>query len=126
MSENEAGHVCDEEGCTLTKTQQYFFPFPVDGESEDMWLCDEHVIDSGFCLWCHWFGAGSEDFDFSPMKGYHRECYDELRYECGETDDDDDEWDHDWDFYGKGWYDPDVPVPDDEDDPLIYIGPDVS
>lgn len=125
MSENAIKHQCEEASCTSTETEQYFYFMAKPGEADSTWLCAEHVIGSGFCLWCHQWGAGSEDFDFSPMEGYHRECYDELRYECGETDDDD-EWDHVWDYYPANWYDEDVPVPDDEDDPLIYIGPDES
>lgn len=58
------------------------------------WLCDEHAIEAGFCLGCHYFCAGMESYDFSPIKGYCGDCVEELRYEAGEYDGDDDE------FYG--------------------------
>lgn len=79
---------CDYEGCPSLGAEMYQWPGEVDG-STTIWLCDEHAVEYGFCLWCGHFGAGCDDYDFSPVKGYHRDCYDELRYELGEVEDDD-------------------------------------
>lgn len=114
---------CEHSGCSETDIQQYSWAVPVNGRST-VWLCLEHAIKTGFCVWCQTFGAGAEDYDFSPMEGYHHECYNELRAELGELDDDYDE-DGAWDFYPAGWYDPDMDVADDGDTPThTYIGPD--
>ena len=120
-------HQCEHENCESTDTDFYYYFMPDPGEPEGAWVCYEHAVDS-WCVWCSHWGAGSEDFDFSGHRGYHRECWDELRYETGESDDDeDDDWDEydGWD-YNASWNDPGSSTSDiePEDTPRqTYIGP---
>lgn len=86
--------VCEFEGCRETKTEFYTYAALDDGGQSGEWLCWEHAIEEGFCVWCGYFGAGDEDYDFSPMRGYHRDCYEALRYEIGEDG-------AEWDFYNE-------------------------
>lgn len=107
-------HECEAENCTSTETQEYHNGF-ADPEIIE-WLCTEHAIDNGYCLMCQNFGAGSEDYDFSEFrgghKGYHVECWNDLRADAGEFDDEDDEgW---YDPYTEGWYDPDMDFENEE------------
>lgn len=118
-------HCCEEEGCQSFLTTEYHWLFAPPGEPKTIWLCGEHAVENGFCLWCRNFAAGSEDYDFSPLKGYHRDCYDELRAELGEdiVDGDEDDWDF---YYPAPWFDPASPVSELEppDTPTHrYIGP---
>ena len=110
-------HVCEHDDCTSTETQQFVYPIG----DESTWLCDDHIADGGFCIGCHHFCAGTEDYDFSPLPGWCGECYDELRYETGEYDDDDDYGI--WDYYPHNWHDPDVDS-SGEDSTHTYIGED--
>lgn len=89
MNDAPETHDCEHEGCTSLGAEEYQWPGEVDGKTS-IWLCSEHAVETGFCLWCGHFGSGSEEYDFSPAKGYHRDCWDEFRYEAGEIDDEDD------------------------------------
>lgn len=83
-NELETTHVCEEAGCASTDTDEYrWFTFDAD-QPQTTWLCYDHAITNGFCVWCQTFGAGSDDYDFSGHRGYHRDCWDELRAEAGE------------------------------------------
>ena len=93
-----AAYTCQSDGCT--KPAEYEFEYPRWGEDDDgstELLCYDHAKESGFCLGCGHFSAGTEDFDFSEIEGYCGQCVEELRYESGEYDDEDD-WD-DYDGY---------------------------
>jgi hypothetical protein len=120
-------HQCEEENCTSTEAEAYIWPVTAPGEKEEVWFCHDHAIENGFCVWCRHFGAGSEDYDFSGHKGYHRECWDELRYEVGESDEDEDDDEYgDWDYYPANWNYPGSAVSELEPDDTprdIYIGP---
>lgn len=121
-------HKCEEENCTSMEAEQYEWPVTEPGEKSEVWFCYDHAIENGFCVWCHYFGAGSDDYDFSGHKGYHRECWDELRYEVGESDEDeyDDGYGDNWDYYPADWYRPGSAESElePEDTPRdIYIGP---
>jgi hypothetical protein len=90
-------HPCEAENCQSTETAEYHNQW-AEGDDAIEWLCDEHAIESGFCLGCHYFCAGMDSYDFSPIKGYCAECVEEIRYENGEYDDDDNMfalWDYD-------------------------------
>lgn len=119
-------HECEEQGCTSTDTEVYHWLFVKPGEPETSWYCYDHAIESGFCVWCRNFGAGGEDYDFSGHPGYHGECFEELRYDIGEYDEDE-EFEDDFGFdYYEDWYDPKSPLSEiePEDTPRTkYIGP---
>lgn len=85
---------CEFEGCTSTETEHYDYPV-WDDEPAAAWLCWEHADKSGFCPSCGYFVAGSGD-DHKNGTALCGECYDELAYETGEYDDqeDDDETDY--------------------------------
>lgn len=117
-------HQCEYEGCTSTQTEAFEWPVVEPGEESEVWFCYEHAIENGFCIWCNHFGAGSEDYDFSGHRGFHRDCYEELRYEAGEYDEDED--DDGWDYYPANWYREGSAESElePEDTPRdIYIGP---
>lgn len=121
---NNEVHQCEEDGCESAETEFFYYFMTKPGEPEGAWMCREHAAIS-WCLWCHHFGAGSEEFDFSGHPGYHRECWQELLYEVGESDDEDD-YDDAWDYYPADWYDPSSPVSEIEPEETpreIYIGP---
>src|SRR5687768_7902714 len=86
-------HVCEEEGCDSTEVAEYH-NYYADEPHQVAWLCDVHATEAGYCLWCTHFRAGTEEYDFSPVRGYCRDCLDEIRYEAGEYDDDDYEDDY--------------------------------
>lgn len=69
---------CDREGCPNTECNVYTYPVPVDGKTIQEFLCDEHASEAGFCPGCGWFGLGSDEYDFSPVKGWCSQCVDEL------------------------------------------------
>ncbi|OGU61661.1 MAG: hypothetical protein A2V66_15580 [Ignavibacteria bacterium RBG_13_36_8] len=48
--------------------------------------CYKHAETSGFCLGCGYFLAGTEAFDSSTIKGYCQECIDEINYDLGVPD----------------------------------------
>lgn len=127
MNENTDAHVCEHAGCTSADTDEYRIYTFESSEPLTEWLCFDHAITNGFCVWCQTFGAGSDDYDFSGHRGYHRDCWDELRAEAGEDiedSDDEAEWDG-WE-YPAAWYDPDSPVSalEPDDTPRShYIGP---
>lgn len=117
-------HQCEHEGCVSVQTELFHYPVIEPGDPPESWFCYEHAIESGFCIWCNHFGAGSDEYDFSGHKGFHRECYEELRYEVGESDEDED--DDAWDNYPANWYRPGSAESalEPEDTPReIYIGP---
>jgi hypothetical protein len=114
-------HKCEEEGCTSTQTEAFELPVVEPGEESVVWFCYEHAIENGFCIWCNHFGAGSEDYDFSGHKGFHRDCYEALQYETGELDEGDD-----WDYYPADWYRPgsaESELEPPETPREFYIGP---
>lgn len=119
-------HQCEHEGCKATETAAYhnqWEELTPDGKWQEEWYCDEHAVQNGFCLGCTYLRAGTEDYDFSPIKGWCGECVDELRSEAGEYVDDD--LDFGWD-YAADWYDPDSPVSELEppETPTVrWIGP---
>lgn len=118
-------HPCEHEGCNSTQTEAFHWPLTAPGEKAESWFCYEHAIENGFCIWCNNFGAGSEDYDFSGHKGFHHDCFEELRYETGELDDEDEDGDS-WDYYPANWYRPGSALSalEPEDTPReIYIGP---
>lgn len=118
-------HMCEHEGCVSIETQEYHNSWAEPAITE--WLCYDHAIEGGYCLWCQNFAAGSEDYDFSHFRGgavgYHVECFQELREETGEFEIEDG---YEWDMYGASWFDPDSGVSElePEDTPReTYIGP---
>lgn len=118
-------HQCEHEGCTSARTEAFYWPVVEPGEKDDVWFCYEHAIENGFCIWCNHFGAGSDDYDFSGHRGFHRDCYEALQHETGELDDEYDEGD-DWDYYPTDWNYPDSAVSEIEPEDTardIYIGP---
>lgn len=121
MTHEHEQHICEEDGCLSPETQEYTWPVAEPGTPDTVWYCAIHAVDAGFCYGCHHFCAGTEDYDFSPVQGYCGQCLDELRYETGEYDDD--ENDDTWDYYPHSWHDPDVDS-DDEDSTHTYIGED--
>lgn len=126
MAAKHKKHVCEEPGCTETNTGEYTWPMVKLGERETIVLCHDHAIENGFCVWCMHFGAGSEEYDFSPMRGYHRDCYDELRYEVGDYDEEDEDEYGDYDFYPADWYragSAESELEPEETPREIYIGP---
>lgn len=50
---------------------------------EDYYYCYKHAENSGFCLGCGYFLAGTDSFDFSKCKGYCQECIDEINADLG-------------------------------------------
>lgn len=126
--------VCDEEGCTSIVTNAYHYP--TEPEDQVTWLCDDHAAQNGFCLGCMHFSAGTDDYDFSTIKGWCGECVEELRYENGEYEHEYDGDDaYDYDFYGAAWVDDSTNLVELEQDIAdaagepttpteIYIGPD--
>jgi hypothetical protein len=92
-------HECEEESCTSIEAREYHWLVVEPGESDVVWYCDDHAAEAGFCLWCGHFGAGSEEYDFSRHKGYHRDCFEEMRYDVGDFDEEEDWYD---DPYGYG------------------------
>lgn len=42
-------------------------------------LCQDCIIDSGFCMGCGFYSSGIGSFDFSPMKGFCAECVEEIK-----------------------------------------------
>lgn len=42
------------------------------------YLCTEHAKQSGFCVGCHIFYGGTEEFLISGMLGWCCECRDEI------------------------------------------------
>lgn len=111
-------HMCEHEHCISIETQEYHNP---DGTTE--WLCFDHAIANGFCVWCQNFGAGEERFNFSEyhggQRGYHPECWQEFAYETGEDEDDDP---YNFTPYLEGWYDPDMDFENEESNG-VDIGP---
>lgn len=95
MNDSRDGHKCEHEGCASLDTAEYHWPGEVNGRTT-IWLCADHAVETGFCLWCGHFGAGDEEYDHSPARGFHRDCWDEARFETGEIDDQDnqDVWDN--------------------------------
>lgn len=67
------------------------YSFPVD--NHHLIACPGCAADNGFCMICGYFCAGTEDYDFSPIKGVCGECVDDLRYETGEYDEPDEYFD---------------------------------
>lgn len=100
----EKPQLCQHEGCTSTDTNLFSYPTLEDQEPLREWLCDDHAVESGFCFGCGFFAAGTEDYDFSPIKGLCGECVDQFREDAGEYDDDDEGgfW---RDPYDEAWYD---------------------
>lgn len=98
-------HPCETENCTSIETAKYHNQW-AEGDDEFEWLCDDHAIADGYCLGCRWFCAGTESYDFSPIKGYCHDCVEEIRYDAGEYDDDfyDDDLDFGWNEYPE-WSD---------------------
>lgn len=83
-------HPCDVEGCA----NKAWPGWSVFGDPEPLgWVCDEHAYEQGFCPVCHNYLAGSESFDFSPVK-MCVDCYEEMQIEMGEMDEefDEEEW----------------------------------
>lgn len=58
-----------------------------DDENSEI-LCGKHAAETGYCCCCGTYCAGMTSFDFHHP-GYCDNCYDEVRSDCGE---DDDEW----------------------------------
>lgn len=77
--------------------EEFFYPgehwnYEEDPRNSAGLLC----FDCSSQCWCHYcrlFRAGSEDFDFSPQKGYCRSCWEEIKSDFGEDD-----YDPDLDF----------------------------
>lgn len=120
-------HVCEGENCTITETYHCINQWlDADDPDYETWLCGDHAIEAGFCLWCGYLGIGGEDYDFSGVKGYHRECLDEIRAETGEDDEFDDFTMDDWGWgdYPNSWYDGSSLAELEGDEPThTYIGP---
>lgn len=114
---------CNEPGCTQM-AETWYVRDPGTGEDKSLYLCHKHMLKSGYCLWCGYFCAGSEDFDFSPMPGYCYDCRDEIRHEMGEDDYDD--WDDDHGFMNPYYYSEDDDQPDSFDWPGDEIIADVE
>lgn len=113
-------HICEFDGCTSLETDRYEYPVPEDGVYPSEWLCAEHAVEQGFCYGCGGFFAGTESYDFSPVKGLCYDCRSELDEPEGEGDADY------YDFYTEGWVDADSDVSDMEPDETPrgrYIGP---
>lgn len=114
-------HMCEHEGCISIETQECHNGF---AEPEIVeWLCAEHAVENGYCLYCQNFAAGSEDYDFSAYRGghegYHASCWNDLRADAGEFDEDDEDF---YDPYADGWYDPDMDFENEEGNG-VDIGP---
>lgn len=113
--------MCEHEGCISIETQECHNGF---AEPEIVeWLCAEHAVENGYCLYCQNFAAGSEDYDFSAYRGghegYHASCWNDLRADAGEFDEDDEDF---YDPYADGWYDPDMDFENEEGNG-VDIGP---
>jgi len=52
-------------------------------------LCGEHAAKEGYCCCCGTFCAGMTSFDFHHP-GYCDNCYDQVKADCGEDDEEDD------------------------------------
>ena len=75
---------CDE----CWKKAEYHFEFPALSEEDAKnptfnYCCYDHAINSGFCMGCGYFCAGTEDFDFSKVKGMCGQCVEDLEYDLG-------------------------------------------
>lgn len=57
-------------------------------DGTELLLCDDHAILAGFCPGCHLVMAGADD-DHLARHGLCYECWQELRAETGELDE---EW----------------------------------
>lgn len=78
---------CDQSG---EDVQEYTFP---DGLAT-ITACPIHAADMGFCYMCGYFSAGVESYDFSPLRGVCGECLEDIRYEWGEYDDDEEYYEY--------------------------------
>ena len=85
-------HKCEFEGCTSTETEQYNYPTQNDEPQLSEWLCWEHADKQGFCPSCGYFVAGSGDENWNGGSLCY-ECHQELAYEIGEYDDDEEDLD---------------------------------
>ena len=89
---NKHGHKCEEAGCSKEAPEYpYINQWADNPEDDKVWLCDDHAVEAGFCLSCHYFCAGMESYDFSPVKGYCHECLSEIA--------DEDDWEDGYDDF---------------------------
>jgi len=70
------------------KKAHYHFEYPALSEEDAKkptfeYCCYDHAIDSGFCTGCGYFCSGTEDFDFSKVKGMCGQCVEDLEYDLG-------------------------------------------
>lgn len=90
----EVLHKCQEESCDQEGTA-CFYP---DNESEtpDEYYCTSHAFKHGFCYLCGDFWAGVGSFDFAQyyggIQGLCENCSFTVRDECGEFDEDDEDY----------------------------------
>lgn len=85
-------------------------------------MCDPETGETAGCQDC------GKSICFDDDTAYVTASGDVYCRSCGRSMDEAEEaeWDTAWDFYGASWYDPDVPLPEDEENPLTYIGPDAE
>lgn len=70
------------------KKAEYHFEYPALSEEDAKkptfdYCCYDHAITSGFCMGCGYFCSGTEDFDFSKVKGLCGQCVEDLEYDLG-------------------------------------------
>jgi hypothetical protein len=82
----KSGLICEVCGYDDSLRCSIDFENPEDDEI----LCGEHAAKAGYCCCCGQFCAGMTSFDFHHP-GYCDNCYDQIKADCGEDDQDDDE-----------------------------------
>lgn len=83
----ESGLVCEK--CGYTDSIKCTIWGLGDGEDDTVTiLCGKHAADEGYCCCCGEFCSGMTSFDFHHP-GYCDNCYDEVKRNFGDDDDDD-------------------------------------
>lgn len=90
---NPNARICEDESCSHFATVEcrldYFNEETDEWEEQIEWLCTEHAEENGYCMGCGTFIAGT-GMEFTN-NGYCDNCWDEIRSQWEEENDDFDE-----------------------------------
>ncbi len=97
----ESGLVCEKCGHTDSIQCEQWNSEKGDTEPSEI-LCGKHAAEAGYCCCCGTFCAGSTSFDFHHP-GYCDNCYDQVKADTGEDDDDDYEGGYEGPYPSAEW-----------------------